>query len=83
VKLEFYILIHEHQYGQTLFAFYYQPTPARPYPSVLKVVARFGVEYEPAAGESVLLHTVEGDEPDLILTAGEVGSAQAEFSDFK
>jgi hypothetical protein len=83
MKLEFYILIHEHQFGQTLFGFYYQPTAARPYPGVLKVVARFGVDYEPAAGESVSLHTVEGDEPDLILTAGEVGSARPEFSDFE
>ena len=83
MKLEFYILIHEHRFGQTLFGFYYEPTPARPYPSVLKVVARLGVDYEPAAGESVSLHTVEGHEPDLVLTAGEVGSARPEFSDFE
>ena len=77
MKLEFYVLVHEHEYGQTLYGFYYQPTKARPYPSVLRVVEKLGVDYDRTAGESASLHTVEGGEPDLILLASEVGSRGA------
>ena len=80
MKLEFYVLVHEHQYGQTLYAFYYEPTKTRPYPSVLRVVEKLSVDYDRTAGETVSLHTVEG-EPDLILKAGEVGSSEPELLD--
>jgi hypothetical protein len=76
----FYVLLHEHEYGQTLYGFYYEPTTTRPYPSVLRVAAKLGVNYEPSKGESISLHTVE-DEPDLVLRAAEVGSSEPEFLD--
>ena len=80
MNLEFYVLLHEHEYGQTLDAFYYMPTKARPYPSVLRVVKKLGVDYDRAAGESVSLHTVEG-QPDLVLSAADVGGREPEFLD--
>jgi hypothetical protein len=80
MNLEFYVLVHEHQYGQTLYGFYYGPTQTRPYLSVLRVVQKLGVDYDRAAGESVSLHTVEG-QPDLVLAAAEVGSREPEFLD--
>lgn len=81
MNLQFYILIHEHEFGQTLYGFYYAPTKARPYPSVLRVVEKLGIDYDRAAGESVTLHTLEGGEPDLVLTAAAVGSSEPEFLD--
>ena len=81
MKLEFYVLVHEHEYGQTVYGFYYEPTQVRPYPSVLRVVKNLGVDYDPSAGESVSLHTVEGGEPDLILKASDVGSREPELLD--
>ena len=81
MKLTFYVLVHEHQYGQTLYGFYYEPTKARPYPSVLRVVEKLGVNYEPRRSESVSLHTVEDGEPDLVLRAAEVGSREPELLD--
>jgi hypothetical protein len=80
MKLEFYVLVHEHEYGQTLYGFYYQPTKVRPYPSVLRVVEKLGVDYDRSAGENVSLHTVEG-EPDLVLRANEVGSREPKLLD--
>jgi hypothetical protein len=81
MNLEFYVLLHEHEYGQTLYGFYYEPTKAKPYPSVLRVVAELDVDYDRSAGESVSLHTVEGGEPDLVLKASEVGSSEPELLD--
>ena len=81
MRLEFYVLAHEHQYGQTLYGFYYEPTRARPYPSVLRVVDKLGIDYDRSAGERVSLHTIEGGEPDLVLRAAEVGSREPELLD--
>jgi hypothetical protein len=81
MKLTFYVLVHEHGYGQTLYGFYYEPTKARPYPSVLRVVEQLGVNYEPHRSESVSLHPIEGDQPDLVLRAAEVGSREPELLD--
>jgi hypothetical protein len=81
MKLMFYILVHEHEYGQTLYGFYYEPTRSRPYPSVLRVVQQLKVDYEPQRDERVSLHTVEGGEPDLILQASDVGSREPELLD--
>lgn len=81
MRLQFYILVHEHQYGKSLYGFYFEPTKARPYPSVLRVVEKLAVDFDPQLGESVSLHTVEGDEPDLVLRAAEVGSRQPELLD--
>jgi hypothetical protein len=81
MKLEFYVLVHEHEYGNSLFGFYYQPSKALPYPSVMRVVEKLGVDYDPKLGESVSLHTVEGGEPDLILKASDVGSREPELLD--
>jgi sulfur carrier protein ThiS adenylyltransferase len=53
MKIEFYVLVHEHQYGQTLYGFYYEPTRVRPYPSVLRVVDKLGVDYDRSSGEQV------------------------------
>ena len=80
MNLEFYVLVHQHEYGQTLHGFYYEPAKARPYPSVLRVVKKLDVDYDRTAGESVSLHTVEG-QPDLVLSAAEVGSRKPEFLD--
>lgn len=79
MNLLFYVLVHEHQYGQSLYGFCYQPTKARPYPSVLPVVEKLGVER--SAGESVSLHPIENNPPDLVLSASEVGSREPEFLD--
>jgi hypothetical protein len=81
MNLQFYILIHELEYDKTLYGFYYEPTKARPYPSVLRVVETFGVDYDRSAGERVSLHTVEGNEPDLVLPAAAVGSHEPAFLD--
>lgn len=75
MRLTFYVLVHQRQFGQTLYSFYFEPTKTRPYPSILRVVERLDINYDRAAGESVSLHTVEGGEPDLILKASEVGSS--------
>jgi hypothetical protein len=81
IKLVFYVLVHEHEYGQTLYGFYYEPTQALPFPSVLHVVERLGVDYEPHLDEQVSLHTIEGGEPDLVLRATEVGSRRPALLD--
>lgn len=81
MTLALYILVHEHQYGNSLYGLYFEPTQARPYPSVLRVVEKLTVDYEPQLGESVSLHTVEGGEPDLVLRAAEVGSREPDFLD--
>jgi hypothetical protein len=80
-QLVFYVLVHEHEYGQTLYGFYYEPTQARPYPSVLQVAKRLNVDYEPNLDERVSLHNIDGGEPDLVLRAAEVGSHSPEFLD--
>jgi hypothetical protein len=81
MNLVFYVLVHEHEFGQTLYGFYYQPSRARPTPSVLRVVERLGIDYDRSAGESVSLHTLEDDPPDLVLPAAEVGSREPELLD--
>ena len=81
MNVTFYVLVHEHAYGQSLYGFYYEPTKTRPYPSVLRVVEKLGVDYEPQLDESVSLHTVEGGEPDRVLSAAEVGSREPKFLD--
>lgn len=80
MNLTFYVLVHEHEYGKSLYGFYFEPTKERPYPSVLRVLTKLEVNYELHLGESVSLHTVEG-EPDLVLKAEDVGSCQPEFLD--
>jgi hypothetical protein len=71
-------LVHEHEYGQTLYGFYFEASRSLPYPSVLRVVQALGVDYDRSVGEHVSLHTIEGGEPDRILMADAVGSREPE-----
>jgi hypothetical protein len=79
--LQFYALIHEHRRGRTVYGFYYQPTKARPYPSARRVVRKLRIDYRGRAGESIALYPVVQDPPDRVLTATEVGSCTASFTD--
>ncbi len=79
MKLIFYVLVHEHEYGQSLYGFYYEPTRNRPYPNAFQVIEQLGIHYEPQLDERVSLHTLEGGEPDLVLLAADVGCREPVF----